>query len=105
MGNRDQGISEFSHSRQSQQQHIRFHNELKEDDQTTKQVEIDGLEKEYSRDDIRRLAMARKLILDPSLRYHQSLTHGIRGNGNIFVAVKVLWACLKPLIRPQFIPF
>ena len=57
MGNHDQGISEFFCSRQSSQQYILLRNGLKEDDQTTEQV--DRLEKEYFRDDIRRLAIAK----------------------------------------------
>ena len=99
IGNHDQDISEFFRSRQSSQQYISLRNELKEDDQTTEQVA--RLEREYFRDDIWRLAIARKLTLISqwSLRYHRSLTHGIRGNGNIFVADKKLWAwidnCLK----------
>ena len=101
IGNHDQDISEFFRSRQSSQQYISLHNELKEDDQTTEQVA--RLETEYFRDDVWRLAIARKLTLVSqwSLRYHKSLAHGLRGNGNIFVADKKLWAwidnCLKPL--------
>ena len=100
IGNHDQDISEFFCSRQSSQQYISLHNELKEDDQTTEQVA--RLEREYFRDEVWRLAIARKLTLVSqwSLRYHQSLAHRIRGNGNIFVADKKLWAwidnCLKP---------
>ena len=99
-GNHDQDISEFFRSRQSSQQYISLHKELKEDDQTTEQVA--RVEREYFRDEVWRLAIARKLTLMSqwSLRYHQSLAHGIRGNGNIFVADKKLWAwidnCLKP---------
>ncbi len=100
MGNHDQSISEFFRSRQSSQQYIVLRNELKEDDQTTEQVA--RLEREYFRDDIRRLTIARKLTLVSqwSLRYHKSLAHGIRGNGDISVADQKLWAwmdsCLKP---------
>ena len=101
MGNHDQGISEFFRSRQSSQQYISLRNELRADDQTIEQVA--RLEREYFRDDIWRLTIARKLTLVSqwSLRYHKSLAHGIRGNGNIFVADKKLWTwidtCLKPL--------
>lgn len=94
-----QGISEFFRSRQSSEQYILLRNELKEDDQTSEKVA--RLEREYFRDDIWRLTIARKLTLVSqwSLRYHKSLAHGIRDNGNIFVADKKLWAwignCLK----------
>ena len=99
--NHDQGISEFFRSRQSSQQYILLRNELREDDQTREKV--DRREKEYFRDDIQRLAIARKLTLVSqwSLRYHESsLTYGIRrNNSNIFVADKTLWkwidSCLK----------
>lgn len=99
-GNHDQDISELFRSRQSSQQYVSLHKELKEDDQTTEQVA--RVEREYFRDEVWRLAIARKLTLVSqwSLRYHQSLAHGIRGNGNIFVVDKKLWAwidnCLKP---------
>ncbi len=97
--NHDQDISEFFRSRQSSQQYISLRNELKEDDQTTEQVA--RLKREYFRDDIWRLTIARKLTLISqwSLRYHRSLAHEIRDNDNIFVANKKLWAwidnCLK----------
>ena len=100
MESHDQGISEFFRSRQSSQQYMLLRNELKEDDQTTEQVA--RLEREYFRDDIWRLTIARKLTLVSqwSLSYHKSLAHSIRSNGNIFVADKKLWAwidnCLKP---------
>jgi len=100
IGNHDRGISEFFRSRQSSQQYISLRNELKEDDQGIEQVA--RLEREYFRDDIWRLTIARKLTLVSqwSLRYHKPSAHGIRGNGNIFVADKKLWAwignCLKP---------
>ena len=98
--NHDQDISKFFRSRQSSQQYISLRNELKEDDQTTEQVT--KIKREYFRDDIWRLTIARKLTLVSqwSLRYDESLTHGIRGNSNIFVANKKLWVwinnCLKP---------
>lgn len=99
IGNHDQDISDLFRSRQSSQQYIRLHDELKEDDQTTEQVA--RLEREYFRDDVSGLAIARKLTLVSqwSLRYHSSLAHGIRGNGHVFVADKKLWTwidnCLK----------
>lgn len=99
LGSRDQSISDFFRSRQSSQQYVLLHNELKKDDQTTEQM--NRLEKEYFRDDIWRLAIARKLTLVSqwSLRYHKPSAHEIRKNGNIFVADKKLWAwidnCLK----------
>ena len=99
-GSYDRDISEFFRARQSSQQYVLLYNELKEDDQTTEQVA--RLEREYFRDDVLRLTIARKLTLVSqwSLRYHESLGHGIRGNGNIFVADQKLWTwidnCLKP---------
>ena len=56
-----QGISEFFRSRQSSEQYILLRNELKEDDQTLEKVA--RLEREYFRDDIWRLTIARKLTL------------------------------------------
>ena len=99
-GNHDQSISEFFRSRQSSQQYISLRNELKEDDQTTEQVA--RLEREYFRDDIWRLTIARKLTLVSqwSLRYHTSLAYGIRGNGNVFVADKKLWAWIDNCLAP-----
>lgn len=99
MEDNDEVISEFFRSRHSSQQYISLRNELKEDDQTMEQVA--KLEREYFRDDIWGLTIARKLTLVSqwSLRYNTSLAHGIRSNGNIFVADKKLWAwidnCLK----------
>ena len=100
IGSYDQDISEFFCSRQSSQQYISLYKGLKKDDQTMEQVA--RVEREYFRDEVWRLAIARKLTLVSqwSLRYHRSLAHGIKGNGNIFVADKKLWAwidnCLKP---------
>lgn len=85
--NHDQSISEFFCSRQSSQQYTSLRTELKEDDHTIEQVT-------RFRDDIWSLTIARRLnlISQWSLRYHKSLAHGIRVNGNIFVADKKLWA-------------
>lgn len=100
IGSQDQNISEFHRSRQSSQQYISLRNELREDDQRMEQVA--SLEREYFRDDVWRLTVARKLTLVSqwSLRYHKSLAHGIRDHGNIFVADRKLWKwighCLKP---------
>lgn len=100
MGKHDQGISEFFRSRQSSEQYIALRDELKKDDQTSEHVA--GLEREYFRDDICRLTIARKLTLvsEWPLRYRKSFGHGMRSNGNIFIADKKLWTwignCLKP---------
>ncbi len=96
----DQDISEFFRSRQLSQQYISLRNELNEDDQTIEQVA--RLEREYFRDDMWRQTIARKLTLVSqwSLRYHKSLAHGIRGNGNVFVADKKLWAWLDNCLKP-----
>jgi hypothetical protein len=72
---------------------------LKEDDEATTQVA--KLEKQYFHDDVCRLTVSRKLTMVSqwSLRYNESMVHGFRGNGNVLVADKKLWAwngnCLK----------
>ncbi len=100
VGNHDQDILDFLHSRQSSQQYITLHNELEEDDQTSEQVA--RLETEYFRDDVWRLAVARKMTLVSqwSLRYNKLMAHGIRDNGNIFVADKKLWAWIDNYLKP-----
>ena len=100
VGNHDQSISELFRSKQSSQRYTSLRDELEKDDQTIEQVA--RLEKEYFRDEIWRLAIARKLTLVSqwSLRYHTSLAHGIRGNSNIFVADKKLWAWIDNCLAP-----
>lgn len=99
-GDHDQSISELFLSRQSSQKYITLHEELMEDDQTA--VEVATLEREYFKNDIWGLTIARKLTLVSqwSLRYQVPRGHRIRDNGNIFVADKKLWrwidSCLKP---------
>ena len=96
----NQDMTEFFRSKQSLTDYISLHTELKEEEQTAEQV----LKEEQAcfRDDLLRLAIARKLTLVSqwSTRYGEPWTRGIRSNGNIFVADKKLWRwicnCLKP---------
>ncbi|KAL8742709.1 MAG: hypothetical protein Q9190_004848 [Brigantiaea leucoxantha] len=95
----DQDISEFFRSRQSSEQYMLLHSDLKEEEQTTEQ--IDRSEKRYFRGETLRLAIARKLTLVSqwSLRYDKSMANGIRGNGDVFVADKKLWAWIDNCVK------
>lgn len=96
----NQDMLEFFRSKESSKTYISLHSELKEDDPPTEKVSKS--EREYFRDDAWKLAVSRKLTLVSqwSSRYQEPQAHGIRSNGNVFVADKRLWAwignCLKP---------
>jgi len=99
VGNYNQDMATFFRSRQSSKKYISLHNELKEEDQTAEQVT--KMEREYFRNDVWRLAVSRKLTLVSqwSSRYHEPWTHGIRSNGNVFVADKKLWAWISKCLK------
>ena len=82
-------------SEQASQEHVSQLNEIAKDDATIEV--ITKSEKAYFRDDIRRLAVARKLTLISqwSSRYHPLQKHDIRKNGSAFIADKRLWKWLK----------
>ena len=93
-----QGIAEFFRTKQSSEQYISLHSELKTEDQTPERVAT--LERRYFGDDVWRLAISRKLTLVSqwSSRYRKPQNE-IRRNGSVFIADAKLWAwiddCLK----------
>ena len=97
LGNSSQSAAELFRSKQTLQKYKLLHRELKEDDQTKKQIA--KLESEYFGNDLERLAISRKLTLvsEWSSRYCEPR---IRSNSNTFIADKRLWNWIRNSLEP-----
>ena len=92
IGKSSQSTAELFGSNQTLQKYQLLHRELKEDDQT--EAQIAKLEREYFGNDVRGLAISRKLSLisEWSSRYYKPR---LRSNSNPFIADKRLWNWIR----------
>ena len=87
----DQDVLELFGSKQSLEQYITLHDELKEEDTSAEQIAV--VERNHFREGVLELAISRKLsmISEWSLRYSKPAARNIRRNGTAFIADKKLW--------------